>query len=93
MGKCATFFACVNCPRVKNKLFHFMIDNIFFGSTYWLARYSIVVGTHLGTMRSNMLVIFRQKMPIVTSSRKIPRMHFLLFKIFSLIYRVSCYFG
>ena len=29
MGKSAIFFACVNCPRVKNKLFHFTIDNIF----------------------------------------------------------------
>ena len=29
MGKLMTMFVFVNCPRVKNKLFHFTIDNIF----------------------------------------------------------------
>ena len=34
MGKLMRNFVFVNCPRVKNKLFHFTIDNIFFRSTY-----------------------------------------------------------
>ena len=29
MGKLMVNFVFVNCPRVKNKLFHFTIDNIF----------------------------------------------------------------
>ena len=39
MGKWMIMFVFVNCPRVKNKLFHFTIDNIFFGSTYRAAKY------------------------------------------------------
>ena len=39
MGKLMINVVFVNCPRVKNKLFHFTIDNIFFRSTYQLARY------------------------------------------------------
>ena len=38
MGKLMINFMFVNCPRVKNKLFNFTIDNIFFASTYWVAR-------------------------------------------------------
>ena len=38
MGNSMIIFVFVNCPRVKNSLFHFTIDNIFFGSTYWAAR-------------------------------------------------------
>ena len=41
MGKLMINFMFVNCPRVKNKLFNFTIDNIFFASTYWVARYYV----------------------------------------------------
>ena len=42
MGKLITIFTFVNCPVTKKRTCRFAIDNNFFPSTYWTARYDFI---------------------------------------------------
>ena len=41
MGKLITILTFINCPVVKKRTCRFAIDNNFFPSTYWTARYKL----------------------------------------------------
>ena len=45
MGKLITIFTFVNCPVTKKRTCRFAIDNNFFPSTYWTARYHVISQT------------------------------------------------